>query len=126
LSGPDVRRIFVYGTLRRDARGAVQNALTRGWVFEGYGSVAAVLYDLGAYPGAVPDPTGSAQARGEVYRLPDPPKLDALDRHEGAEFERELVEVELAQGGSALAWIYWYRPEPRGRRIVSGDYLERT
>ena len=32
----------------------------------------------------------------------------------------------LEDGGSVQAWIYWYRPEPRGRRLGSGDYLERT
>jgi gamma-glutamylcyclotransferase (GGCT)/AIG2-like uncharacterized protein YtfP len=129
LSGSDIRRIFVYGTLRRDARGAVQNALMRDWVFEGYGRVPADLYDLGAYPGAVPNPT--ARVRGEVYRLrdgisPDADTLGALDRHEGDEFERGLIEVALENAETAQAWIYWYRLEPRRPRITSGDYLERA
>lgn len=128
-------RVFVYGTLRRDARGSVQNALTRDWVFEGYGTVAAELYDFGAYPGAVPCFAPGPRVRGELYGLPDAPDaLLLLDHYEGCgpghappyEFERALVDVTLEKGGAATAWIYWYRPKPLGRRLPSGDYLERT
>lgn len=128
-------RAFVYGTLRKDARGSTQNALTRDWQFEGYGTVPAELYDFGAYPGAVPNAAGDARVRGEIYRLPDAREtLALLDHYEGCgplhpsphEFERELVDVTLEHGGRASAWIYWYQPEPCGRRLASGDYLERT
>jgi gamma-glutamylcyclotransferase (GGCT)/AIG2-like uncharacterized protein YtfP len=128
-------RVFVYGTLRKDARGRAPLPLTRGWTFEGYGSVPAELFDFGAYPGAVPSSSAGARVRGEVHRLPDTGEtLRLLDHYEGCgphdrpphEFERELVDVDLEGGGSVRAWIYWYRPTPRGRRLVSGDYLERT
>lgn len=128
-------RIFVYGTLRKDALGRITSPLARGWTFEGYGTVAAELYDFGAYPGAVPSSGTSARVRGEVHRLPDGDEtLLLLDQYEGCgpgdpephEFERALVDVTLEGGGTARAWIYWYRPEPRGRRLASGDYLERT
>ena len=128
-------RVFVYGTLRRDARGSVQSALTRDWTFEGYGKIAAELYDFGAYPGAVPSVDPGARVRGELYRLPDAGvTLELLDHYEGCgpghappfEFERAMVDVQLEQGGTARAWIYWYQPEPRGRRLPSGDYVERT
>jgi len=128
-------RIFVYGTLRKDAFGRVTPPLARGWTFEGYGTVAAELYDFGAYPGAVPSSDSSVRVRGEVHWLPDAHEtLLLLDQYEGCgphdpephEFERQLVDVALEGGGSARAWIYWYRPEPRGRRLASGDYLERT
>lgn len=127
--------VFVYGTLRKDARGRVPAPLTRGWTFEGYGSVPAELYDFGAYPGAVPVPNGKSRVRGEVHRLPDTGEtLRLLDHYEGCgpqdrqpyEFERELVEVDLEGGGTAQAWIYWYRPVPRGRRLETGDYMERS
>ena len=128
-------RVFVYGTLRKDARGSVQSALTRDWTFEGYGSVAAELYDFGAYPGAVASLAPGARVRGELYSLPDVGEtLELLDHYEGCgpghapplEFEREMVDVDLERGGIARAWIYWYRPEPRGRRLASGDFVERT
>ena len=128
-------RVFVYGTLRRDARGSVQSALTRDWTFEGCATVAGKLYDFGAYPGAVPSADLGARVRGELYRLPDAGEtLELVDYYEGCglghappfEFERAMVDVQLEQGGTARAWIYWYQPEPRGRRLPSGDYLERT
>jgi gamma-glutamylcyclotransferase (GGCT)/AIG2-like uncharacterized protein YtfP len=125
----------VYGTLRKDARGRTPQPLTRGWTFEGYGSVPAELYDFGAYPGAVQSAADGVRVRGEVHRLPDTGEtLRLLDHYEGCgphdrppyEFERKLVDVALDGGDSVLAWIYWYRPAPRGRRLTSGDYLERT
>jgi len=128
-------RVFVYGTLRKDARGKGAFPLTRGWTFEGYGTVPANLYDFGAYPGAVQSSSEGARVRGEVHRLPDTGEtLRLLDHYEGCgphdrppyEFERELVDVTLEEGGSVRAWIYWYRPAPRGRHLSSGDYLERT
>ena len=131
----DEPRVFVYGTLRKDARGPVQSALTRDWAFEGYGTVAGELYDFGAYPGAVPSRDRGAKVRGEVYRLPEAGEtLVLLDHYEGCgpgheqphEFSRDTVDVTLESGGTARAWIYWYQPQPRGRRLPSGDYLERT
>jgi len=128
-------RVFVYGTLRKDARGRAQVPLTRGWTFEGYGTVPGDLYDFGAYPGAVPSVAEGARVRGEVHSLPDVGEtLRLLDHYEGCgphdrppyEFERELVDVTLESGGRVRAWIYWYRPVPRGRRLASGDYTERT
>ena len=127
--------VFVYGTLRKDARGQVRSPLCRGWTFEGYGTVQAKLYDFGAYPGAVPSESAGDRVRGEVYRLPDTDEtLQLLDRYEGCgpedqppyEFEREVGEVSLEVGGTTAAWVYWYRPTPLGRRLESGDNLERT
>lgn len=126
--------VFVYGTLRKDARGQVLSPLCQGWVFKGYGTVPGELYDFGAYPGAVPSSVPDARVRGELYELPDPSKmLPPIDRYEGCgeadeqphEFERELVDVTMEDGTVARAWIYWYRPEPLGRRLHSGDYLQR-
>jgi gamma-glutamylcyclotransferase (GGCT)/AIG2-like uncharacterized protein YtfP len=119
--------VFVYGTLRKEARGPVQAALTRGWSFLGYGTVAADLYDFGAYPGAVESDAANARVRGELYRAPNGSEtLVRLDRHEGEEFVRARVDVRLDSGETEHAWIYWYRSEPSlGRRIRSGDYMER-
>lgn len=126
--------VFVYGTLRKDARGQLPSPLCRGWVFKGYGTVPGLLYDFGAYPGAVPSDDQEARVLGEVYHLPDPAAmLPPIDLYEGCsdedeqphEFERELVEVSLESGGVQRAWIYWYRPRPLGRLLDSGDYLQR-
>lgn len=131
----DRSRIFVYGTLRRDALGRAGSPLTRGWTFEAYGTVAGELFDLGAYPGAVPSGAPGSRVRGEVHRLPARVEetLELLDRYERCapgdpephEYRRELVDVELEDGRKTRAWIYWYSLPPRGRRLPSGDYLER-
>lgn len=126
--------VFVYGTLRKDARGQVLSPLCSDWIFLGYGTVPGRLYDFGAYPGAVPSEDPDASVRGELYRLPDPvTMLPPIDRYEGCsaedaqphEFERELVDVAMEDGSVVRAWIYWYRPEPLGRELRSGDYLQR-
>ena len=126
--------VFVYGTLRRDARPHGLTPLCRGWLFEGYGSVPGVLYDFGAYPGAVPSEASSRRVRGELYELPSPPHvLRLLDRYEGCgeedeapyEFEREVVDIAMEDGTVRKAWIYWYRGGVAGRELPSGDYMER-
>lgn len=126
--------MFVYGTLRKDSRGQVLSPLCRDWSFVGYGSVGGRLYDFGAYPGAVPSDDPGERVRGELYSLPSPETmLPLIDRYEGCsdedeqphEFERELATVDREDGTVASAWIYWYRLEPEGRRLASGDYLER-
>jgi gamma-glutamylcyclotransferase (GGCT)/AIG2-like uncharacterized protein YtfP len=127
--------MFVYGTLRKDARGQVLSPLCRDWIFQGYGSVLGELYDFGAYPGAVQAQSSNARIVGELYDVPDPAEvIPLIDQYEGCseidppphEFERALVDVDLNDGRSARAWIYWYRLGPRGRRLESGDYLQRT
>jgi gamma-glutamylcyclotransferase (GGCT)/AIG2-like uncharacterized protein YtfP len=126
--------VFVYGTLRKDARGQILSPLSRGWVFKGYGSVPGQLYDFGAYPGAVQSDEAGARVRGELYDLISPDSmLPPIDRYEGCsdedarphEFERELVDVDMEDGLVRRAWIYWYRLEPVGRLLRSGDYLQR-
>jgi len=135
MTTTDCNLVFVYGTLRRDARAQVLSPLCRGWVFKGYGAVRGELYDFGAYPGAVQGGSPDARVWGEVYQLPDPATmLPPVDEYEGCsesdppphEFERGLVDVHLEEGGGVWAWIYWYRPEPLGRLLESGDYLQRT
>lgn len=127
--------VFVYGTLRKDTRGQVLSPLCRDWDFKGYGTVSGELYDFGAYPGAVKTEAAGARIIGELYELPDPATmLPPIDRYEGCsptdpephEFQREVVDVTMEEGGVTSAWIYWYQPEPLGRRLASGDYLQRV
>lgn len=134
-AGAATTLMVVYGTLRRDVRGGVLSPLCRGWVFKGYGTVPGELYDFGAYPGAIPSASPDARIKGEVYELPDPATmLPPIDRYEGCsdedprphEFERALVDVDMDDGSVARAWIYWYTEQPAGRRLESGDYLQRA
>jgi gamma-glutamylcyclotransferase (GGCT)/AIG2-like uncharacterized protein YtfP len=127
--------LFVYGTLRRACGHPQQRLLAEGAGFEGPATFAGRLYDLGRYPGAVPDPAARPPVLGELYRMRDPQALlPLLDRYEGctdrydpaAEYRRERQVVVREDGTAVPAWIYLYnRPTAGLRRIDSGDYLRR-
>jgi len=96
----------------------------------GAGFVRGRLYDLGSYPGAVPDPNAKGRIAGTVLQLPeDASVLRELDEYEGfdpqaperSEFVRERVLVEMAAGGAMECWIYRYSRRPDPRREVKGD-----
>jgi gamma-glutamylcyclotransferase (GGCT)/AIG2-like uncharacterized protein YtfP len=101
--------------------------------FEGRGTIAAALFDLGIYPAAVPTNDGSV-VWGEVYATSDAaPVLEALDEIEGYRsseperslYVRVLTDVTLEDGRVQPAWAYFYNaPLGRAERIESGDYLE--
>jgi gamma-glutamylcyclotransferase (GGCT)/AIG2-like uncharacterized protein YtfP len=101
--------------------------------FEGRGSIAAALFDLGIYPAAVPTNDGSL-VWGEVYAMLEPaPVLATLDEIEGYRaneperslYVRVLTNVTLEDGRVLDAWAYFYNaPLGRAERIDSGDYLE--
>jgi len=87
----------------------------------GGGTVKGRLFDLGAYPGAVPDPHGTVT--GEVYEVGEPGLLKALDSAEGPQYHRGEVNVRVAGGREVTAFIYWYAgPLDRGVVIPGGDY----
>jgi gamma-glutamylcyclotransferase (GGCT)/AIG2-like uncharacterized protein YtfP len=129
MSGTE--QVFVYGTLRPpradtpadDSRyypqiAAHTQAVVPARVLEG------VLYNLGTYPAARPEP-GIIQ--GDLLTV-TPQALAIMDRIEGHPtfFRRAKIEVQTG-AGSARAWIYW---APKGfvigrQRIVSGDWLKR-
>ena len=122
---------FAYGTLRRGfcrhkfLKAARAQFLARG-------TVRGELFDLGAFPGAIPSPNKSALVRGEVYRLPNPARtLQVLDCVEGMApgspehnlYRRELALVTLENGTTVEAWIYWLnRVHTPRRRIPCGEY----
>ena len=134
--GPDVagdcNRLFVYGTLRRGGR--LHHHVERlGASFESEARVAAELFDLGSYPGALPAKEKGKWVCGEVFLLRQTiPDLKVLDRVEEffpdapgrSEFIRVVTEVVLPGGACVQAWIYWVASGVSdGRpRIASGDY----
>lgn len=116
--------LFAYGTLRR---GAPMHRLLEGratWL--GPASAAGRLVDLGAFPGLVPAQGPGDRVHGDLFAIADAQReelLDALDRYEGASFERVQQAVE-GPDGPALAWLYVYRGAVDGCRVVEGgDYL---
>lgn len=116
--------LFAYGTLRR---GAPMHKLLEGRVtWLGSASAAGRLVDLGAFPGLVPAHGPGDRVRGDLFAIAESQReevLDALDRYEGASFERVEQTVE-GPHGPALAWLYFYRGVVDGRPVVpGGDYL---
>jgi gamma-glutamylcyclotransferase (GGCT)/AIG2-like uncharacterized protein YtfP len=110
--------LFAYGTLMRGF--PLHRLLESRAEYVGRSQVAARLFDLGGYPGAVRDPTGVVL--GELYRIATPALWTALDSAEGPQYHREEVAVQMPDGGVAAACIYWYRGVHRGVAIPGGDY----
>jgi gamma-glutamylcyclotransferase (GGCT)/AIG2-like uncharacterized protein YtfP len=124
--------VFFYGTLmtgfERAGRSRIDAKLTpvgRGWM-------AAMLFDLGIYPAAIP--ASDSRVWGEVHRMLDPDAvLSALDEIEGftplqpdaSLYRRIETPITFDDGRVAPAWAYFYNaPLGQAQRIDSGDYLE--
>jgi len=122
--GQRVAILFAYGTLRR---GAPMHGLLEGrtrWI--GPASVAGRLLDLGAFPGLVAPAAPGDRVHGDLFAIAEAQRdelLDALDRYEGASFER-VEETVDGPDGPARAWLYVYCGEVDGHPVVAGgDYL---
>lgn len=124
--------VFFYGTLMAGFDRRRRLGIDKVLRYAGRGSIEAALYDLGIYPAAVP--TTGSRVWGEVFEtdaIDD--VLSALDQIEGHRtgdpdgslYVREKVPVELPDGRSAQAWVYFYNaPLGQAPLIPSGDYLE--
>jgi gamma-glutamylcyclotransferase (GGCT)/AIG2-like uncharacterized protein YtfP len=96
--------------------------------------VSGRLYDLGPYPGLVPDPSAASRVCGELFALPDDPALlTALDEYEGDPrddgtdglFRRVEAVATLSDGRAVPCWVYVYnRGVGRAVPIPHGDYRE--
>lgn len=123
--------LFVYGTLRRDARGRLHRFLAGRASFVDAAAYCGKLYKIDDYPGAVPsnDPTDSIY--GEVYLIRDAVTLfPVLDRYEecGPEFPepneyvRQQQRVSLSNGGTVNAWLYLYNHSTSGLQLIAGGF----
>jgi gamma-glutamylcyclotransferase (GGCT)/AIG2-like uncharacterized protein YtfP len=118
--------VFVYGTLRRHGRNDIARYRPAP-VFVAEANIAATLYDLGAYPGAVLG--GAGRVKGEVYRI-EPAVAAALDVLEdvagddSGEYIKRQVRVEI---GARWLDCLVYEIHPTriaGRRVIeSGDWI---
>jgi len=115
--------LFVYGTLRRGSGNRHARLLESAARFLGGARTAGRLYSFGRHPGAVPSEVPGEWIRGEVFLLKNPTQtLPALDRYEGAKYERVEALVELPSGKQINGWVYFLRREPRAGRITSGEW----
>ncbi len=126
--------LFVCGTLLPELVPATLKNLVARFAFVGSGVVRGSLYDLGEYPGAVPDDSAATLIVGKVFRLPaDDTLLKALDDYEGYDprspsaslFMRTRCHVTLSDGRPLECWMYIYnRPTDGLPLIADGDYLK--
>jgi gamma-glutamylcyclotransferase (GGCT)/AIG2-like uncharacterized protein YtfP len=123
------RHIAVYGTLMRPFGAQERLGIADQLAYEGPCAFRGILYDLGAYPGAVPDEEQVVQ--GELFRILDPRAMPAMDRLENYDPEHEEESqylrrpLSLVEPAGQQAWIYWYNgPVEQGARVPSGSWVE--
>ncbi|HWQ36204.1 MAG TPA: gamma-glutamylcyclotransferase family protein [Blastocatellia bacterium] len=126
--------LFVCGTLLPELVPAALQEIVARFQFIGSGVVRGRMYDLGEYPGAVPDESADALIVGKVFRLPaDEALLKALDEYEGFDpyspqaslFVRTRCTVRMSDGQTLSCWMYAYnRPTDGLPLIADGDYLK--
>ncbi|RYF51174.1 MAG: gamma-glutamylcyclotransferase [Comamonadaceae bacterium] len=122
------RHVFVYGTLRAGGSNDIARYVPRPERV-GDGEIAGVLYDLGAYPGALLG--GSSRLHGEVYRISSTVELE-LDALEGVEADGSgeylKHEVQVVVDGEVLNCLAYEIQEHRvagAPVIASGDWFVR-
>ena len=128
--------IFVYGSLRRDAKHDVFSRVKEHLQYVGHGYFSGILFDLGKYPGAIEADDGITKVRGEVYAVDDNRNevFRLLDNYEGyirgrsgkSLFIRKKTTIKLRNGQTISGWIYIYnRPNKvhKAKTISSGDYI---
>jgi gamma-glutamylcyclotransferase (GGCT)/AIG2-like uncharacterized protein YtfP len=126
--------LFLYGTLLPGLARPPLDALVARLRPLGPATIPGRLYDLGPYPGLVPDPSAASRVCGELFALPDDPALlAALDDYEGDPrddgadglFRRVEVLATLADGRAVPCWVYAYNGGVgRAVPISYGDYRE--
>lgn len=124
--------LFAYGTLQPGLAPTKIARMAAKLRPVGEGFVRGLLYDLGGYPGAVPDANAEGRIRGTILQLPeDPGILVQLDDYEGfdpqapeqSEFVRERLLVERPAGRGIECWIYRYNWKTDTlRAIADGEW----
>ncbi len=121
--------LAVYGTLMRPFGVQERLGIADQLAYEGPCAFYGLLYDLGAFPGAVPD--DEQVVRGELFRILDPramPKLDRLENYDpehegGSQYLRRTLTLKDPAGQQA--WVYWYNgPLEEATRVPSGSWIE--
>ena len=117
--------VFVYGSLRRGAAGAMSTRFPRS-SFVADAQISGTLYDLGAYPGLLLGESNSFVV-GELYEVDDE-TLKRLDDFEAPSlYWRKQVEVSVGTE-RRTCWIYVPEQNPEfyshRKSITSGDWTE--
>ena len=115
--------VFVYGTLRRGSARSMSIRFPNS-KFMADAKVNGSLYDLGAYPGLLLNPSNSLVI-GEVYEVDDE-ILNQLDDFEASSnYGRKQVEISFG-AHQRIGWTYEPNPESYSphKLITSGDWIE--
>ena len=105
------QHVFVYGTLRQEGTRPLMHLFPHATPV-GAATGLGYLFDLGAYPRLILDPSGSVVV-GEIYTV-DQEIMLALDAIEGVNAEepsngyyyRRRVDAQLLTGETEWCWIY--------------------
>lgn len=117
--------LATYGTLMRAFDYQAQLGIEDQLQFVDQCQWQGQMYDLGSYPGAVPD---DGTVYGELFRLESPEVWSLLDAYEGYNPDWEATSVYVRRQVSLqvpdrTAWVYWYNGDPSGHpRVASGDW----
>jgi gamma-glutamylcyclotransferase (GGCT)/AIG2-like uncharacterized protein YtfP len=113
------RRLFVYGSLRRQSVQPMALELRSAARWLGEARLQGRLFDLGQFGAVV---AGAGTVYGELFEGVSADLLLRLDRYEGEQYRRRLGPV--AFGAQSLAaWCYWYLgPLDGARELLSGRY----
>jgi gamma-glutamylcyclotransferase (GGCT)/AIG2-like uncharacterized protein YtfP len=123
--------IFVYGTLLPGLAPPVIAETVNLLRVIAPATIPGRLYHLGAYPGAILDPSSDTFIHGQLLELPSQTVLERLDWYEcyaahdsaGSLFVRTTCEVTLGDGRKVNAWIYVYNRELSSACLIeSGQY----
>ena len=110
--------LFVYGTLRDEARLRDVLGDVGAWSDLGPATVAGDLYDAGEYPGLLLRDGGEPLVEGRLVELFDPDAaFTALDAYEGVDtglYARRQCRARLMDGSERLVWVYEYNRSVRG------------
>jgi gamma-glutamylcyclotransferase (GGCT)/AIG2-like uncharacterized protein YtfP len=132
---PVHHQLFVYGSLRSGFNHPVYAYISTHFSLAGSAKVKGKLYDLGAYPAALPTEE-EFYIIGELYRLKEEQEFEwaiaQIDDYEGvnpepgetAQYKREMTTVYINET-TTNAWIYWYNHDATGKPLIdSGDVLQ--
>ncbi len=131
-------QLFVYGSLLSGFKHPAYEYISRYFTLVSSAKIKGSLYDMGAYPAAIPSDAKEAFILGELYHINQPNEftwaMAQLDDYEGLNTEegesplyrREMVTVYLP-ANTTEAWVYWFNGDTNGKPLIQNgsvlDYL---
>ena len=130
-----IHYIFVYGTLKPGFINKYSDILANNSVVLGNGTISGKLYlikyhDNEEFPAAVKD--GSNLIHGVVLKITDLNIISIIDEYESyypknekdSLFLRKPEEIQLYDGNSINAWVYWYNKIIINEELIKdGNYI---